>query len=182
MADFRKLKDGACVSSQASKDDAKALRAISEDRLKVALSEVLVRQDLAQFDAALINGAQPLPSTDQVDALWKRPEDCKKCDAKQLAELANVRKVFTDKLGAQIFSECVVRAEPAKVHQLLMTDRDSGAEQMAFNALAPAFSQCVAPDQKFSVTKAVLRDFLGYTYYRVAFAPRITTVSAGVAK
>ena len=182
IADFRKLKDGACVSSQASKDDAKALRGISEDRLKIDLAQVLVRRDLAQFDASLITNARPLPSTEQVDALWKRPEDCKNCDAKQVADLANVRKVFTERLMPQIFSECAVRADPANVHHLLMTDRDSGVEQQAFGALAPVFSQCVAPDQKLSVTKASLRDILGYIYYRVAFAPRIATASAGVAK
>jgi len=165
-----------------AKDEAASLRKISGDTLKMALAEALVRRDLAQFDAALITTAQELPNAKLIDQLWKKPEECKNCKAEQLQQLTHARDVFTASLAPHLFSECVVRAEPAKSHDLLMTEPNSASERQAFDALAPALTKCAKPDQQFSVTRGVLRGFLALYYYRVANAPRVATASAGGVK
>jgi hypothetical protein len=175
---FFKLRDMECAPAGARN----SLKKITEGEFKLAIAGALVREDLAQFDAGLISGAKPLPIATYVDNLWRKPEDCKACNAKEMEQLANTRQQMAKHLAPHIFSECVVRADASKVHDMLMTDPDSPAEIRTFQALMPVLSQCLAEGEAMTVTRPAIRGFLALNYYRVANAPRIATASAGATK
>ena len=171
---FFKLRDMECAPSGA----AKSLKKITEGEFKLALADALVRQDLARFDAAMIAGAQPLPNATYVDNLWRKPEDCKACNAKEMEQLADVRQKMAKALAPHLFSECAVRADPSKVHDMLMTEPNSPAELRTFQTLTPVLSQCLAEGEAMTVSRPAMRGFLALNYYRVAYAPRVAAAGA----
>jgi hypothetical protein len=171
------LNDRRCIPPQANSQDVRALRKFPEDTLKPAVAGALVRQELRTFDAALITTAKPLPSATLADKLWIRPEECKNCGAERIKEIAHAREVTSNAMAPHVFAECVVRTDPAKAHELLMTEPASAGERSAFDALAPALSNCLARDLKFTALRGAMRDLIALNYYRLAHGPRIDAVA-----
>lgn len=159
-----------CVPASASPTDASLVRKLSDDAFKVALAGALVREEFPAFDAALIATAKPTASG-MVGNLF--PADCKKCNEKQKAELADARAKMANIMAPAIFGECAIRTDPRDAHSLIMAAAGSTEEASSFAALRLAFSDCLLQGGQFTATRSVLRGLLAISYYRLAHAPRI---------
>ena len=73
-----------------------------------------------------------------------------------------------------IFAECVARADPDHVLDLVLTEPGSDAEKKAFAALQPPLRSCVPRDRTISLDSLQLRGVLAMNLYRLAKAPRVT--------
>lgn len=173
-----KLDEPHCIPSQAAGDQKKVLKKMTPDLLRPHLADALVRTEFPQCEEALIRNAQPLPAGSLVENLW--PSDaCSKCDPQQRKTRESARAIANRLMAPYVFGECAVRADTQGSHRLLMTEANSNEEIAAFNALAPAFGQCVTEGSQAEMSKANVRGLIALSYYRLAHAPRIAA-AAGV--
>lgn len=68
------------------------------------------------------------------------------------------------------FGECVGRADPQNVHDLLRSLAGSSRETALFHTLAPRFSACVPQGEKIALSKIVAKGALAEGMYRLSKA------------
>ena len=173
----RSLKDKTCIPSQASREDARLLPELSEDAVKAALADALVRREFPSFDGRVIKMAKPLPSGTLVDTLFP-PDACNKCDARRKAEFEDARLKLNNVMAPIIFGECAVRTDPANAHALIISEPSSAEETAYISALAAAFDNCLTKGAQFTASRSVLRGLIAISYYRIAHAPRVDLAGA----
>lgn len=151
------------------------------DTMRYALAESLVRQEFAAAHAPAIKDAVPLeqPTLNEEDY---QLEPGKKPRKGELEEMQENRQKQLALIYLAGFGECVVRADPANSHALLMTDAESAQESATFKALTPAFGGCLTAGRSLAFNKLTLRGTIAMNYYRLAHSPRAAASSAGGAK
>ncbi len=72
--------------------------------------------------------------------------------------------------GKRALGDCIVRAVPGNVRDLLYTAPESDAEAAQFAAIVPAMQGCLTVDQKVSLSKYDLRGILAEAIYKLELA------------
>lgn len=70
------------------------------------------------------------------------------------------------------FAQCVVAQEPAASFAVVKTDPTTSAERQAFNAVAPALSNCIIEGKTVALDTAAVRRLLAIGLYRLMGAAR----------
>jgi len=147
---------------------------LHHDGMAYVLADELARRDGSTL-AGLIGGAGPIAHREFVE-LPAPPEFAG--DPAKLATWKAGRERSRAYGLLSRFGECVVRTAPNQSAALISTNVASEAEQAAFEALAPALSQCVEMGGKLALNKFTLRGTVAVNLYRLARAPRILAAGA----
>jgi hypothetical protein len=131
-----------------------------------ALADVLVKQEFPTFDPNLIEGTPPLKQP-ILDESAFAPKPGKAYKPEELEKLEQTKADLRAGIGFWDFGECVVRANPAGAHALLMTEVASAEEILALQNLRPSFAQCPGLSSKFD-NPADLRGTIAENFYRLA--------------
>ncbi len=83
------------------------------------------------------------------------------------AELSDKARMY---VSLNHFSECVARADPNGVRQLITSRVESSTETTSFAALLPKFSACIVKDNEIRFSKSNLKGFLAEGLYRLSRA------------
>jgi hypothetical protein len=136
------------------------------DTLPYALADALVRVDYPKSGFFDFAAKSPLdhPSPELTDPGLAGKGDLKAEQAKEDDEQI-LGFYYLSKFG-----ECVVRAEPTKTHDLLLTPIASQEESAAFAAISDALGSCL-PEGQVKFTRDHLRGTLALNFYRLAGAP-----------
>jgi hypothetical protein len=132
--------------------------------LRYIVAEALVRTDLADFNAATISSAAPLP-----------PPRVSRDDFRDRQAFANAQ----NDVALFNFGECVVRAKPSQAQRLLNTKINSKDEGQALLELVPTFGSCLDVGHQFVTDRQILRGIIAFDYYRLAYAPRVASAPPG---
>jgi len=153
------------------------------DMLKYALADALVQSELAR-SAPLTDIASVAPlAHGTIDPQEFLPPPGKSLKPAELKELDDNKTKAQVAIYLSQFGECVVRADPADSHALLMANPDTAAESAAFGRLGSALGNCLDRGRQLALNKTVLRGTLALNYYRLVKAPRIVAPTApGTAK
>lgn len=73
------------------------------------------------------------------------------------------------------FGECVSRADPQGVHELLRSVAASSRETALFRSLSPRFSACVPQGEKIALSKIIVKGALAEGMYRLSKAAEAGT-------
>jgi hypothetical protein len=141
--------------------------------LRYGLADALLRLDYAKGLPSDIGVAAPLAHVEVNDSDFMPPPG-KTMSVKQLAVLQEDKEKALALRAASIFAECVARADPDHVLDLVLTEPGSDAEKKAFAALQPPLRSCVPRDRTISLDSLQLRGVLAMNLYRLAKAPRVT--------
>ncbi len=68
------------------------------------------------------------------------------------------------------FGECIARADPAGVRQLLIATSASPSEKLAFANVAPRIGACLPQGQQFTLSRASVKGVLAESLYRLSVA------------
>lgn len=160
---FRKLFDPDCVPTNGS-----GFRILSGKRQQIsfALAEALVRLHYPSPTGATVLNAAPLKH----DFAPSEPKPAKPPTADEL--VAQERERMANE-AISVLGECVVRANPAAAHGLLLTKVGSDLETQYLAALQPAAGNCIEKGASISLTKYSLRGTIALNLYRLSKAPRI---------
>lgn len=183
-ADWRRLvgkvADGDCLIAAAASAGGVEMT-FPNDTMRYALADALVRRDHSGAIPPNLKDAAPLvqPDFDETKFLPKPGRKTKQRELDQLAESRGKRLAL---VYLAEFGECVVRADTATSHALLMADPGAGAESAAFAGLKPALAGCIVAGQSLSFNKSTLRGTIAMNFYRLAQAPRPVAASVGAPK
>jgi hypothetical protein len=83
------------------------------------------------------------------------------------AELSEKARMY---VSLNHFSECVTRADPSAVRQLITSQVGSSTETTTFAALLPKLSACIVKDNEIRFSKGNLKGFLAEGIYRLSRA------------
>ena len=83
------------------------------------------------------------------------------------AELSDKARMY---VSLNHFSECVARADPNGVRQLITSRVGSSTETTSFTALLPKLSACIVKDNEIRFSKSNLKGFLAEGLYRLSRA------------
>jgi hypothetical protein len=73
-------------------------------------------------------------------------------------------------LVLQSFADCVVRADPTTVHNLILSPPGSPREETGMTQISTKLGPCLVTGQKIEFSKPSLRGFLAEALYRLAIA------------
>lgn len=172
-ADWRRLvgkvADGNCLIAAAEAAGGVEMK-FPNDTMRYALADALVRRDHAGVAPLNLQHAAPLiqPDFDETKFL---PKPGRKAKQRELDLLAQSRAKRLALVYLAQFGECVVRANAASSHSLLMADPNSVGESSAFASLRPALANCLVTGQTLSFNKSTLRGTIAMNFYRLAQAP-----------
>ncbi len=169
---------GGCVRSPAQR----ARLQMGGPAVKAALAEYLVSRDVRTpptrtfGDVAPLAYRLPTPLI-AIDAQTGKALNDEAIDAQ--------RKAIAEKawlVSLERFGECVVRADPAGAHALLVDSPvASDAETAAIKALAPVIPKCVASGETVKFNRAMVRGTIAIAYYRLAMAAKGKRWNGGAA-
>jgi hypothetical protein len=99
---------------------------------------------------------------------------------------SNYRTLYPETLTAaarntialEQFGECVSRADPRNVHDLLRSVAGSSRETALFQALAPRFGACVPKGETLAFSKIILKGALAEGMYRLSKAASAASTTA----
>lgn len=83
------------------------------------------------------------------------------------AELSDKARMY---VSLNHFSECVTRADPNAVRQLITSQVGSSTETATFAAITPKLSACIVKDNEIRFSKSNLKGFLAEGLYRLSRA------------
>lgn len=164
---YPRLIDSSCLNSTGG------LR-FKADAFRYSLANALVRADLANVSLNDLGDVLPLQH------LIVQPELPEDVDLKTLSRKAradHAEKVRSFTKAATIsymsqYGECVVRANPDGVKQVLLAKVATPEERARLQALMPSLSGCMPQGRSLTFSPVVLRGSLAINYYRLAHAPR----------
>lgn len=164
--EFRKLFDPDCVPTNGM-----SFTAIAGGRrqMSFALAEALVRRQYPS--AATVRVADAAPLDHALSPLEPLSPSGKPWTAEALEDLERSRAAHR---AISMLGECVVRANPAAAHGLLLTEPGSDMENRYLQALQPAAGGCVEKGAALSLTKYSLRGTIALNFYRLAKALQAT--------
>lgn len=166
-----KVGDGGCLVAAADAAGGIAMT-FPTDMMRYTLAEALVRREFAAGPVSSIKDAAALEEPTLDEAKYQ-PKPGKKLNKAKLERLQESRSKRVALIYLAKFGECVVRQESIQSHALLMAQSATVEETRAFNALMPAFGNCLAPGETLKFNKTVLRGTIAMNYYRLANAPRV---------
>ena len=134
--------------------------------LQAALADVLVKEEFPTFDPTLIDGTTPLEQPVLNESAFA-PKPGKTYTPEELQKLERTKADLRAGIAFWHFGECVVRANPAGAHALLMTKVASAEEGLAIQDLRPVFAQCPGLNSKFD-DPADIRGTIAENFYRLA--------------
>ncbi len=178
---IKALADGNCLLEALGKrpNVSGAKMTLPGDTMQYILADGLIRAELSAWPALVdLKPVPPLvhPVFHESDFA---PEPGRKPRAAQLRELAKYRAQEVERIYLSRFGECVVRANPRRVHQLLSTPVAGQAESAALTVLSGTFKSCLLDDQTVVLNKTLARGTLALNYYRLAYALRANGFPAG---
>jgi hypothetical protein len=140
------------------------------DLYRYALADALVSKELAAVPApdfsavAKLDHRRPGAEPQRVSAKGKRMSQ-RKYDAamKEYGEAVAFSYL-------SFYGECVVRSAPSQARALLLTIPDSPEEKASFDALRPAFAECLSEGASLRFGRTTLRGTIAINYYRLARA------------
>ena len=140
------------------------------DLFRYALADALVSRELASVPApdlsavAKLDHRMPGAKPEQVSASGKKMSR-RKYDAamKDYGEAVAFSYL-------SFYGECVVRTAPSTARALLLTVPDSPEEKERFDALRPAFAECLSEGTSLRFGRTALRGTIAINYYRLAKA------------
>jgi hypothetical protein len=166
MHEYPRLLDYSCMPAPAGL----ALQARFEGaQYRYALADALVRQELASVPPPVLDAVPPLDH--------RRPTEPSRFDKKgrSLSEkqyAKTMKDYMDDEIASAIsaYGECVVRANPAAAHALLMSQPESPQENAQFAAMQTTFGICLDEGSTQTFSKTALRGTVAVSYYRLAKA------------
>ena len=169
------LADGNCLVAAATSTGGVEMK-FPADTMRYALADALVRREVSA-SVPTTTDAAPLiqPVLDEAEYV---PKPGRKMKPAELDELGESRAKRLGMIYLAGYGECVVRADVAQSHALLMADPATVEEEAAFGRLKPALSQCIIAGQSLTFNKTTLRGTIAMNFYRLAHAPRAATQSA----
>lgn len=176
-----KVTDGKCLIKSAPSSLGSVRMRFPLDTMRFSLAEALVRREFAAGPVMGIEAAAPLSQL-RFDPAFYEPKPGQKLSPKELEDLKFRRDYRLARAFLGEFGECVVRANPAASHALLLTSPVTPEESRAFNSLSAVFGNCIAGGPNMSLDKSVIRGTVALNYYRLAHAPRIATPTAGATR
>jgi hypothetical protein len=164
---YSMLQDTDCAF-QADRSNSSFRLSLSGNGLRYALAEALVN---AQFP-------EPWPAISTAPAIMHRvydparfiPPPGNKYTAAQLKMIEEVKSLDQGLAFAEVFGECVARADPLNAHLLLTTLPVSPEEDAAVQALYLRLPGCVPAGQKVTINVDIVRGAVALSYYRLAKA------------
>jgi hypothetical protein len=140
------------------------------DQYLYALADALFRSDLADAPPPNLASVPPLQHRDP-----GAPPATVSADGKPIkaADYQILLRNHAHQQAADFVSsygECVVRLDPAKARQLLLTKPETREEAAAFAAMSADFSQCMQRGATVAFSKVMMRGAIALNYYRLAKA------------
>jgi hypothetical protein len=142
------------------------------DLYRYALADALVARELAAAPVIDLSGVPPLDRGTPPDPPAAPAANASKGEK---ARYEDALKDYNEKQSFRAldeFGECVVRTNPAGARSLLLTQPEAPAEASGFDALRPAFAECLPEGMTLAFGKLVLRGTVAVNYYRLAHAAR----------
>lgn len=160
------IADTGCVTAPMS---------LSPGAFQAALADALVRQEFPTFDPTLIAGSLPLAQPILNESAFA-PKPGRTYKPEELQKLEQTKEGLRVGIAFWHFGECVVRANPAGAHALLMTSIASPEESSATHKLRSAIPQCPGPISRADNTDD-LRGIIAENFYRLAHCGRDAPVA-----
>ena len=174
MRDYPSLIVGDCLVAQRGiRNDARidtVKMSFEGDLYRYALADALVSKELAgatvpDFSAVpkldhRTPGAQPQRVSVKGKRLSQAKYDAAVRDYNEAVAFSYL----------SFYGECVVRTAPSDARALLLTVPDSPEEKTSFDALRPAFAECLPAGTTLKFGRTALRGTIAINYYRLARA------------
>jgi hypothetical protein len=135
---------------------------------RLALADALIAAESGQITADRVASATS-PKAMTVDPVLYQPKPGAKPEI--LAELQKSQAEVEARIRLYKFGECVVRKNPADANQLVRSEINSADEKAAFQALMPAFSDCLDKGVEITFSEEVLRGVVAYNFYVLGHQP-----------
>ncbi len=135
---------------------------------RLVLADALIAAESGQITADRVASATP-PKAMTVDPMDYQPKPGAKPE--DLSELQKNQAEAGARIRLYKFGECVVRKNPTGSDQLVRSEINSAGEQAAFQALMPAFSDCLDKGVEITFSAEVLRGVVAYSFYVLGHQP-----------
>jgi hypothetical protein len=165
------VKNFPLVLNYACLGDAPGLR-LPGEFLRYGFAQMLIRREYSHGLPADIGQAAPLQHM-EIDEADYLPKPGTKPTPDELKEVAAARRDAIGFRFLSIYSECVVRKDPAAALKLILTRSASKAETAAVAVLRPQLTTCLDAGHTLSFDISALRGSIAMNLYRLAKAPRI---------
>jgi hypothetical protein len=174
MRDYPSLIVGDCLVAQRGIRNDPGISSVKMsfegDLYRYALADALVSKELASapvpdFSAVAkldhrMPGAEPLRVSAKGKRMSQRKYDAAMKDYGEAVAFSYL----------SFYGECVVRNAPSDSRALLLTVPDSPEEKTRFDALRPAFAECLSAGTSLTFGRTTLRGTIAINYYRLARA------------
>lgn len=177
----RDLISGDCLPWDAEVPGAELQAKFVGDQYLYALADALVRSELSDEPPPNLASVPPLQHREPGPPPATIAPNGKPIKAAEYRVLA---RNYEHQKAADFLSnygECVVRADPVRSRQLLLTVPESAEETAVFANMSPDFSQCMQKGATVEFSKMTMRGAIALNYYRLAKAAERAS-SAGAAK
>jgi len=129
---------------------------------RFVLADALIAAESGQITADRVAAATS-PRAMTVDPMLYQPKPGAKPE--ELSELQKSQAEAGARIRLYNFGECVVRKNPTGADQLVRSEINSAGENAAFQALMPAFSDCLDKGVEITFSAEVLRGVVAYNFY-----------------
>ena len=162
-ADYRRLIDSNCMRSNSG-------MVFKNDLFRYALADALVNEQFNAEGPDDFSDRAPLehvaaPTQAQIDGELTKIRGEK---ARQRHQESNAQLIVNRWLSQ--FGECVVRHDPVKSRQWLLSNPGTPEETASINALQPAFNACLGSGT-LTFNRTVMRGTVALNYFRLAKSP-----------